>query len=225
MKKIIFVLSICVCQLASAQDSSKVDIEHAKNLGFILGASYSNLTFESKPYFLDSAGTIGRSDFKNAGGISAGVCYYFHLGNHLLARPAVEANIMSPKIFYDTEVDHRSSSSVFPVAIETPLAFIFSPSGYDQPEMKKRLPEIMCAIRPVFAIPAFVDLRPEIKTKNLNIDFGLGYPMKINKLTMRAELFYSYGIKNLIGVNEADFRTTSVSLITRSYSGLRLIIN
>ncbi len=225
MKKIFFVLTIFTFQMISAQDTSKVDIAYAKNLSMVLGVSYSNLTFESKPYFLDSAGTIGKSDFKNAAGLSVGVSYNFYLGNHFILRPSVEANFMSPEILYDTEIEHKISSSVFPVAIETPLALVFSPTGYDQLDLTRRLPEIMCGIRPVFALAAFADLRPELKTKDLNIDFGLGYPMKVKKVTMRFELFYSYGLKNLIGVNEEDFRTTSISLINRSYSGFRVLIN
>jgi hypothetical protein len=212
-------------QTAYSQDSTKVDVEHAKKLGFILGANYSNLGFDSKPYFLDSAGTIGRSDFKNAGGVSAGICYYFNIGNHFFIRPAVEANIMAPKIYFDTEIDYRATSEVFPVCIETPLSFIYSFSGIEKKQGAKQLPELMCAVRPVFSLSAFADLRPNMKSKNLNVDFGLGYPVRINKLTMRIEAFYSHGINNLIGENKEDLRSASVTLIERSYTGLRLLIN
>ncbi len=219
------ILFLLLSIAALAQDTSEVDIEHAKNFGFIVGTSYSNMRFESKAYFVDSAGTSGKSNIRNSPGVSAGFCYYFRLNQWLLLRPSVEGNLLPVKIEYDTEINHRVYSSVFPLSIESPLCLIVSKENNPGIKKSRRLPDFNFAIRPVFAVAALADIRPTLKTFNLNIDLGIGLPITMNKITMRAELFYSYGINNLIGTDENDFKTNTISYIGRSYTGLRLYFN
>lgn len=208
-----------------AQDSTEVNVPHPQRMGFYLGGSYSNLSFESKPYFVDSAGKVGRSNIKNAGGISAGICYYLRLSQWVLLRPAIEINMLPAKIEYDTEINHRTSSRVFPFALETPLSIIISKEKNPGINERRKLPDFIGAIRPVFSIPALADVRPAIKTFNLNLDIGIGYPIELKAVTMRTELFYSFGLYDLIGKDENDYKTNSVQSLGRSFIGLRLFFN
>lgn len=216
---------LLISTVALTQDTTEVDIEHAKKFGFIVGASYSNMGFESKAYFVNSAGTAGKSNIRNSAGVSAGFCYYFRLNQWILLRPSVEGNMMPVKIEYDTEINHRVHSNVFPLTVESPLCLIVSKENNPGIKNNRRLPDFNFAVRPVFAVAALAEIRPTLKTFNLNIDLGIGLPITIDKITMRAELFYSYGMNNLIGTNDKDFKTSTISYIGRSYTGLRLYFN
>ncbi len=225
MRYIFTLLILTIAFSALSRDTTTVDIEHAKNFGFILGTSYSNMRFESKSYLLDSIGTSGKSNIRNSVGLSAGFFYYFRLNQWIMLRPGVEGNILPVKIEYDTEINHRTQSRVFPLAIESPMSIIISKEDNPGLKEKRRLPDFNFSVRPVFAIAALADVRPTLKTFNLNFDVGIGFPITLNKITMRAELFYSQGIYNLIGKDDADFKTNTISYVGRSYTGLRLYFN
>lgn len=227
MMKLISALSLLFYScMAIAQDSTKVDVEHAKNLGFYIGASYSLVSIDSKPYFTDSAGKVGFSDVKNKVGLNAGLCYYVKLGKSLLFRPAVEVNMIPAVIQYDTDINHRDESGVFPFTFEVPIGFIYSRNvSGGITAYRRRWPEIGAAVRPVMAIPAFNSVRPKMKKYNLNLDLSLGYPIKLKRTTMRVEVLFSYGLFNLIGEDETDVKTYSVNTVGRSYAGMRLYFN
>lgn len=200
--------------------------EAAKNVVFSVGMCYSSLTLNSEPYFADSAGKVGYSTIENGGGLSLGVGYNVFAGKNLLFRPAVEAVVLAGRIAYDTDINHKIRSDVWPVALEIPLTLIYS-RHLQQGDTGKRsyLPEIGVGFRPAFALEYFMNMRPTIQTFNVNADVMLGMPFRFIKANARIELLYSHGFNNLIGEDPGDFQTYTISELTRSYFGLRLVLN
>jgi hypothetical protein len=226
MKKFaLLILSFAVLQVF-AQDSLATKTRKSQNIGFCVGMDYSIIRFESVPYFADSAGKVGHSNAENGLGGSAGAFYNVKIGRYFLLRPAVEAHLLTAKIKYDTDIDHRQTADIFPVAIETPIALVFSKNiTEDFPASSKTYPEFGVAVRPVFAMTGFNDMKPTFKDKNLNLDVSLGMPYNVKKSKIRTELFFSYGLFNLIGEDDTDFKTYTVNYVGRSFAGLRFYIN
>ena len=226
MKKIIAVIIFCFAMgNIIAQDSTGVQKSWGKNLTLYAGMNYSIITLESKPYFIDST-RVGYSHAKNAAGASAGLAYYIKLGKNFMLRPGVEGNFTQSRIEYDTKVTHKESSGVFPLTVETPVALIFSRNVSGGFSADRRIwPEVQLAVRPVFPMKFFNSTRPAMETFNFNIDIGVGYPIQLKNAIMRTELIFSYGLLNIIGTDETDVKTSSISYLGRSFAGLRLYFN
>jgi hypothetical protein len=225
------ILAWCLfCSVGSIQgqsaDSTSERSGASKNVVFSVGITYSNLSLASEPYFADSAGKVGYSNIENGAGLSLGVGYNIHAGKNLLFRPAVEAVVLAGRITYDTDINYKIKSDVWPVALEVPLTLIYSKHLQAQEgDEKSYLPEIGLGIRPAFALEYFMNMRPTMQTFNLNADVLLGMPFRLKKANARIELLYSHGFNNLIGEDPGDFQTYTISELTRSYFGLRLVLN
>lgn len=215
-------------QLGYAQDTDTTSAKShtSKDVVFSFGLLYTNLSLTSEPYFADSAGKIGYSNIENSGGLSLGVGYNLYPGKFLLFRPAIEAVVLPGRITYDTDINYRKKSDVWPVALEVPLTLIYSRNIHGGVVADKRTwPEIGLGVRPAFALEYFFDMRPTVKTFNINADVVLGVPVQLRKAKARIELLYSYGFNNLIGVDENDLQTYTVKELGRSYFGLRVVLN
>lgn len=198
----------------------------AKNLGFSAGVIYSNISFDSEPYFADSAGKVGRSVVAESPGLSAGLFYNIRPIKNMLLRPGAELTILPAKIEYDTDINHKSVADIWPVVLEFPISVIYS-RNTEQNWMigKKRSPEFGLAVRPAVPVVSFFDVKPTFKTFNLNADVTVGYPFKMKRGWLRTELFYSHGFYNIIGEDPKDFKTYTIKEIGRSYFGVRIMFN
>ena len=213
---ILLIIHFCT----NAQDSLDTSAKKGPSkfsLGF--GLSYSIMGFETRPYFIDSSGKAGKSEIKNVVGVSASAGYMFQVSPRLMIRPSVEAHMMPAKISYDTEIDHKTISEVYPISVEIPIAAVYNLSS------KPNSPTAQLAFRPVYAPETFSDPRPEINPFNLNLDIGVGMPFQIKKALVRMELYYSHGFLELIGENPDDYKTRSVKHLTRSFAGIRFYLN
>lgn len=199
-----------------AQDSLEVKPpKKPSNFALGFGLSYSVMGFESRPYFIDSTGKVGNCEIKNVVGVSASVGYNFRINPRWMIRPLVEAHMMPAKIIYDTEIDHRTESRVYPISLEFPIAAVFNLTS------KPMSPTAQVAVRPAYAPEAYSDKRPLIEPFNFQMDFGIGMPIKVHKATIRTELYYSHGFMELIGEDPDDYKTRSVKHLTRSFVGIR----
>ncbi len=232
MKKYLFLLSLglvaSLCMTAQSDTTTvKKKSDFSKNFGIGFGVSYSMLSLESTPYVLpsDSART-GESRTKNNVGANISMFYNVHLGKGLTLRPTIEANIMRAQIEYDTELNIKKYSDVFPVSVEIPITLIksFAISAADAEGYQKAF-QVQLGVRPVLAVNNFMGIYPAMKTANINIDGGIGMPIKTKKLKFRCEAIYSYGLLNLIGKNDQDHHTYSISKLGRSFMGLRFYFN
>lgn len=222
MKKILTLIISLFALLHAAQaqtDTTAVKKRSASssNISLGFGFSYSMLTLRSSPFVLvDSTGEMGNSRVKNSLGANVSLCYNIELGERFLLRPGIDAHFMRASILYDTRLDNKKRGEVFPVAVEIPITAMYKiPSGTSSIDL-------LLGIRPVIAVKQFRSLYPTLKDGNLNIDAGIGIPVKMKKLNCHVEAIYSYGLMNLIGKNDKDFYTNSVSYLGRSYAGLRL---
>lgn len=211
---------------AQEADSSVTKTASSKEMCISFGLLYSNLTLDSEPFFADSAGKVGYSNINNGGGLSLGLAYNLYPGKYFLFRPGLETVILSGNIAYDTDINHQKKSNIWPVALEVPLTLIYSRNIHSGVVADKRTwPEIGLGIRPAIALEYFFDMRPTMKTFNLNADLVVGLPLRWKKANARIELIYSHGFNNLIGVDDDDLYTYIVNDVRRSYFGLRLVLN
>lgn len=219
---------LCACMASNAQEADTVarNPRSSKDISLSFGILYSNLSLVSEPYFADSAGKVGFSNIENAAGLSLGIGYSLYPGKYFLFRPAVEAVVLPGKITYDTDINYKKKSEVWPAAIEVPLTLIYSRNIHSEVVADKRTwPEIGVALRPAFALEYFFNMRPVQKTFNVNADVILGYPVRWKKSNIRLELLYSHGFNNIIGQDETDVQTYTISELGRSYFGFRVVLN
>jgi len=224
MRRIICILLIGFTISLHAQDSTAV-VKKSSKLAILLGLNYSNLMLKSQAYFVTPEGKVGKSNVQNSVGISIGLGYNVRLNNWLMLRPGVEGNITPANLEFDSEIDYRTLSDVFPLCVETPMTFIFSKQGNANLISMRSWPEIQLGLRPVFAIPNYLPIQPVQKHLSFNIDLGIGYAIRLKKSTMRSELVYSLGLTNIIGEDNENYKTYSVQELKRSFVGLRLFFN
>jgi hypothetical protein len=219
-KSILIISFLFAFVFSKGQDSLNV-VKEKKPSKFALafGLSYSFMGFEGRPYFVDSSGKVGRSEIKNSAGVSVGVGYLIKVSPRVLIRPVVEAHMMPAKIIYDTEINYKTSSQVFPFSVEVPIAVIYN--------LKKgsNSPTAHIAMRPTYCPETFMEVRPKINPFNFNADLGVGFPFKVKKANMKLEAFYSHGFLEMIGENPNDYKTQSVKHLSRSFAGIRLYFN
>lgn|GEM_PF-1919068 len=224
MKRIflLHILLLAFIHTATAQTDTTVVKKRSnvsKNIGIGFGFSYSLLSMSSSPFvLLDSTGKLGYSNIKNSLGANISLFYNVRLSERLYLRPGVDAHFLKAGIQYDTRLPNKKNSFVFPVAVEVPITASWS---INKKGNFASGPYVALGIRPTIAVEQFVSLYPTIKNTNLNVDAGLGLPVKMKKLAARVELIYSYGLFNLIGKKEDDFYTNSISSLGRNFVGLR----
>lgn len=211
------------------EDSTKVKGRSAfsRNLGFGFGISYSFLQLESSPYILvDSTGITGQSEVQNGLGFSGCLYYSIPITEKFLLRPGIEGHILRSRILYDNNQPNRQRTEAFPVTAEIPIAAVWMlPYGNSDEEGMRSSINVVLAARPVIAIPKAMGLYPAQKQANFNIDAGIGIPFSVSKLKFTMEAIFSYGLLNIIGTNENDFHTSSVSYLGRHFAGLRFYFN
>lgn len=231
MKRILVItlLALLSIQLL-AQTDTDVEVikpKASKNFGLGFGISYSMLDMQSSPFVLvDSIGKMGESRIQNTLGLNISAFYNIHISEKFMLRPGVDANIMRAHILYDTRLNNKKRSDIFPVTAEIPITAIWKfPCGDIRNDGFQPSINAIIGIRPVVAIKQFKSAYPTTKDFNLNVDAGVGFPIKTKKLNFTIEAIFSYGLLNLIGENDEDFYTTSVSQLGRSYAGLRFYFN
>lgn len=232
MKKKSIVILVCLVTtlLGQAQsDTSVVKKKSAfsKNLGIGFGFSYASIGLESKPFVLnDSTGKLGYSQAENGFGANVSLFYNIPIGKNLVIRPGADAHFSGGAIVYDTEVNHKKRSEVLPVAVEIPIHLIWKfHYGNTQPDGFQPSINLNLGVRPVIAIKSFANAFPAMQSNNFNIEGGIGMPVKTKKKAFLVEVVYSHGLLNLIGTNQQDVYTTSVSDLRKSFAGLRLYFN
>ncbi len=199
----------------------------SKNLGIGFGASYSIIGMKSSPYTLvDSTGLTGEVVAKNKLGVNVSLFYNIHAANRLIVRPGIDVHFMKAQLEYDTPYPNKKHSDIFPIAVEIPVHLIWKmKQGTPDADGRQTSLDLLCGLRSSIAIPQFVSLYPTMKETALNIDLGIGMPLKTSKSNFRIEAIYSHGILNLIGDNPQDFHTTSISSLHRSFAGIRFYFN
>ncbi|MFM9984790.1 MAG: hypothetical protein ACKVOK_06120 [Flavobacteriales bacterium] len=210
----------------TSKDTTKSRVAYASKFGLNFGFNYSFLRLESNPYFLEDGNGFGEATAVNSPGMNAGMFWHEPLKEKTSIRFGIEASIMFNMIEYETGRLNKDRSQVFPLTIELPVSFIFGRHfRYDVEAKSLRKSGVMAGLRPVFPVPAFNSSQPVLKSFNLNIDVGVSKPVALKKSIMRTELFFSYGLLNMIGKDETDYKTKSIEYLGRSFVGLRMYFN
>jgi len=221
-----FVLSVFALLLhvnamfASDRDTTRA--RQSKELGLGVSALYSAATMNAKAYFAGE--NVGIPKLENTPGFSAGFYYNFYAGRSLIVRPGVEAVLLPVKIAYQTEIDYVTRQRIYPTTFELPITILYSSYRIGAFPRPKGKPEYGIGLRPVFAVKTLSDAQPVMRSNNLNLDAVVGFPFGASKSVMRLELFYSYGLFNLIGEDD-NYKTRSITSLYRHFGGLRLIFH
>ncbi len=205
-----------------ASDGDTTRTRQSKELGLGVSALYSATTMKAKAYFIGD--NVGTPQLENTPGFSAGFYYNFYAGRKLIVRPGVEAVLLPVTIAYQTEIDYVTRQRIFPTTLELPLTILYSSYRIDAFPRPKGRPEYGIGLRPVVAVKTLSDAQPVMRTNNLNLDAVVGFPVGSAKSVMRVELFYSYGLFNLIG-EDNNYKTRSITSLYRHFGGLRLIFH
>jgi len=231
-----FVSQRMVAQQAVASDSTKIGFVDstsagikkgpidASNFGLLFGFNYSQYYMSSNPFFVDSLTTMGNSKVKNNLGLTAGLFYNFKLSEKLILRSAVEATILPSVIEYDI-VRKKTESWIYPLTIDIPFYFIYGNHDRESQQNKSMQFNWVAAIRPVFPLSIMSSEQPILKDFNLNADIGCSIPFVLKNTSMKAEVFYSFGMLNLIGEDPDSYKTSSISSLRRNFIGLRFFFN
>jgi hypothetical protein len=233
LKAIFLLLAIFQIQCSFAEmrdtttkDTTKSRVAYAAKFGLNFGFNYSFLRLESNPYFLENGDGMGEAKAINSPGMNAGFFWHEPLKEKMSMRFGIEASIMFNRIEYDTGKPNKTRSQVFPLTIELPVSFIFGRHfRYDVEAKSLCRSGILAGLRPVIPVPSFNSTEPALKSFNLNIDLGVSKPIALKKSIMRTELFFSYGLLNMIGKDDADYKTYSIEFLGRSFVGLRMYFN
>ena len=221
-----FLLSVFVLLLHAtslvASDSDTTRARQSKELGLGVSALYSTVTMKAKSYF--AGDNVGTPQLENTPGFSAGFYYNFYVGRNIIVRPSVEAVLLPVRIAYQTEIDYVTRQRIFPTTLELPITVLYSSYRIDAFPRAKGKPEYGIGLRPVFAVKTLSDAQPVMRSNNLNLDAVVGFPFGASKSVMRLELFYSYGLFNLIGEDD-NYKTRSITSLYRHFGGLRLIFH
>jgi hypothetical protein len=206
----------------SAGDKDSTNTRQSKELGLSISGLYSLVQMDANPYFIGD--NTGIPQLENTPGFSAGFHYNFYPGRSLMLRPGVEGVFLPVKIAYQTEINYVTRQRIYPTTVEFPLTLIYSGYRMDAFPPAQAKPEFGLGLRPVITLRPFNDAQPVLKERNLNIDAVIGYPFPFNKSLMRLELFYSYGLFNIIGEDD-DYKTRNITSLYRHMAGLRVIFH
>ena len=207
-------------------DSTKSNAASAARFGLSFGFDYSLLSMRSNPYFLENGSGLGEASAINSPGLSIGMLWYEPLREKTSLRFGLEATIMRTQIEYPTGKPRNENSQIYPLTIEIPVAFIFGRHfRYDLEAKSLFKTGVMAGIRPVIPLSLFSSIQPVTKPFNLNVDLGISKPIALKKSIMRTELFFSYGLFNIIGKDETSYKTSSISFLGRNFVGLRMFFN
>ena len=223
-------LNIQICFAESADttstDSTKSNVAYASKFGLNFGFDYSLLQLDANPYFLENGNGFGEAAVINSPGMNVGMFWHEPLKEKFSLRFGIEATIMFNRIAYETGKPRKDQSDVFPLTIELPITFIFGRHfRYDVEAKSLFRTGALVGIRPVFPLPLFNSSQPIVKAFNLNVDLGVSKPIALKKSIMRTELFFSYGLLNLIGEDDSEYKTNSIEYLGRSFIGLRMYFN
>lgn len=227
---LVFFGCIALCVTAqNRQDSTFTDykaegVRDASDFGLLFGLNYSNFSLKSNPFLVDTLTQKGSSRMINSPGLSVGVFYNIKLGQKLLLRPSVEANIIPSTIEYDIVVK-KYESWIYPLTVDVPVTLIYGNNDRDYLSESKRDIHWFLGVRPVFPLQVMASSEPVLKNFNFNTDIGVSFPFVLPKTIMRAEFFYSHGWLNIIGENEEDAQTSSIDSMKRSLFGCRFYFN
>lgn len=227
LKNTLAILLVWFCTYAAAgQDSTAIKKASAKNFGLSAGASYSILVLKSTPYFTESGTVLRNAEVVNAPGFNVGLFIYKPLKEKFSMRFAVDANMLPAYLSYDTGKPNKEESYIYPLTIDIPISFIYGRHfRYDVEAKSLFRSGLIAGIRPVIPLSLFNSTQPLLSGFNLNIDLGISQPIAMKKGIMRTDLFFSYGLLNLIGKDESNFRTNSINYLGRSFVGLRMYFN
>lgn len=194
--------------------------------GLSFGGSYSLLAMDAKPYFLGDSTATALPEAINSAGLNIGLFWYQPMKEKWAWRLGMEANVMGSKIRYPRAGKDPETLGVYGFTLDFPLHFLFG-RHYRADLQAESFCKwgILAGVRPVAALGLFNSLQPTVKNFNLNIDLGIGRGIALKSTTMRVEAFYSLGLFNVIGENDKDFHTNSISYLSRSFAGLRLYFN
>jgi hypothetical protein len=226
----IALLKIQVCFAESVDttstDSTKSRVAYASKFGLNFGFDYSLLQLDANPYFLENGNGFGEASAINSPGMNIGLFWHEPLKEKFSLRVALEATIMFNKIEYETGKPRKDRSDIFPLTIELPITCILGRHfRYDVEAKSLFRTGALVGIRPVFPLPLFNSAQPVLKMFNVNIDLGVSKPIALKKSIMRTELFFSYGLFNLIGRDDSGYKTNSIEYLGRSFIGLRMYFN
>jgi len=208
--------------VAHAADGDTTRTRHSKDLGLGVSALYSASVMQAKSYFIGE--NVGTPQLENSPGFSAGFYYNVYAGRNIIIRPGLEGVMLPVKVAYQTEIDYVTRQRIFPTTVELPLTILYSSYRMNAYPRSKGQPEFGIGVRPVFTVKALNDAQPVMRHNNLNLDAVVGFPVGTAKSVMRVELFYSYGIFNLMGEDD-NYKTRKIASLYRHFGGLRLIFH
>lgn len=218
----LFFLLVLASVNSYAKDRDTTRTRQSKELGLGVTALHSLAVMKADPYFIGD--NVGLPEMQNTLGFGAGFYYNIYAGKSLIIRPGVEGLFLPIKIEYQTEINYKTSQRIYPTTLELPLTFLYSSYRIGAFPLQKGKPEFGLGIRPVITIRPLNDIQPVLKENNLNIDAVLGFPFGRSKSVMRAEVYFSFGMFNIIGEDD-DYRTRNITSLYRHMGGLRLIFH
>lgn len=202
----------------------KSNATDAKDFGLLFGFDYSQYYMKSNPFFVDSLTVMGNAKAKNNLGLTIGVFYNFKLSKKLILRPAVEATIMPTTIEYDI-IRKKTNSLIYPLTIGIPFYLVYGNHDRESLSNKRGQLNWIAAVRPVIPLSVMSASEPILKDFNLNLDLGCSVPFVLKNTIMKAELFYSFGMLNIIGDDPESYKTSSISSLRRNFIGMRFFFN
>jgi hypothetical protein len=184
MKKIAIYVLLCSTLVSQAQIEDKVYRGSNKlKFGFNLGLNYSNIA--DHPNLLNDAKPINNFGFR-LGGIAD-----FTINKNLALSPKFETSFSGGKLALTNDNNDRIEYEITPVMVEIMLhsRYIFDQSKH----------KLYILFGPNFKVPLNdADNASVLGTSSdLALDFGLGYNNQISFLTIRPEIRYSYGLRNI----------------------------
>ncbi|MFM7729603.1 MAG: hypothetical protein ACKO6L_01040 [Flavobacteriales bacterium] len=220
-QSLLFLLCAVLTRVALGQSSSEESNDSRRGkVGISVSGVRTMFSYKSAAYVLvDSTQELGTSDFRNATGIAGGVTFRKPLREGWSFRAAFEGVVTSPFIEFDSQVNYRERSIVFPLTVELPMMLIR--------HLKPALAlghEVGIGIRPAMAIPGGQPAFPKLKQYYFCIDASYGVALQRPKSEVRCELFASYCPINLIGTG-SDYKTQSITNIRRNMIGVRFIFD
>ena len=210
---------ICIMGQAQIQEPSLSPGKKGK-VGLSVALVRTAFVYRTNPYVLvDSTQEMGNSDIQNAIGVAGGITYRHPLSDLWSFRAGFDGVVTSPFIQFDTKVNYRERSIIYPLTIELPLMMLRKFSNQETHHH-----EFGLGIRPAMAIPSGQPAFPKLKQYFVCIDASYGLALQRPKSVMRCEVFASICPLNLIA-DGSDYKTQSITMIQRNMLGLRLIFD
>ena len=220
-----FILQLLLSGLL-AQDTSHVHAPGWNNFGIFAGPNFSQLDITTHPNLLDADSNSFSIYVRNKVGLIGGLFYQRPLNRGYL-RWSVAGNFTVGRLVYDYGKIIKPYYLVQPFTVQAAMHYRWGKKRiwqlFSEPfvaEVKDNLIAPLAGLAYERAIEFFNSAHPGMKLWNAYAEVGIGLNLNVNKMILRMDAVYSFGLVNLTDGTD-DYYTNAYGKLRKNFFSLR----